>query len=62
MPPPTPKEDWIASFVNALVLDIRPDIGAKFASLVAANEWVRQRHIAPEKAARQWAGRVKSAR
>ena len=62
MPLPTPKEEWIVSFVNALVLDIRQDIGPKFARLVAASEWVRKQDIAPEKAAKLWADRVKSAR
>ena len=34
MPPPTPKEQWIATFVNALLLDIRRDMGQEFARLV----------------------------
>ena len=49
MPPPTPKEEWITAFVNALVLDIRHDIGPKFARLVAVSKWVRKQDIAPEK-------------
>lgn len=62
MPPPSPKEDWIAGFVNELVLRLRPDMGLKFAQLVAANEWRAHQAIAPEKAAKEWAKRVKSAR
>jgi hypothetical protein len=61
MPPPTRKEEWIDLFINELVLRLRPDIGLKFASLVANREWARQQGIAPEKAAQDWA-RGKSAR
>jgi hypothetical protein len=57
MPPPTPKETWIATFVNTLVFGVRRGYGNKYARLIANNEWTRQKDIAPEEAARQWAER-----
>lgn len=56
-----PKDEWVVGFANAL-LRIRKHIGNKFAFLVAKNEWVRAKHLPPDKAAKQWAERVNSAR
>ena len=43
MPPPTPKERWLATFVNTLMFDVRLSFGNKYALLVASNEWSREK-------------------
>lgn len=43
MPPPTPKERWLATFVNTLMFDVRRSFGNKYALLVASNEWSREK-------------------
>lgn len=54
MPPPTPKDDWIAQFVSELLVRNRPELGSKFARLIALGEWVAHRSEKPEEVARRW--------
>lgn len=55
MPPPTPKDDWIAAFVAELTIRLRPDIGLKFAETIAANMWPRHKGMKAQDAAKHWA-------
>lgn len=57
---PTPaltKDDWLSRFEAALIVDFRPDIGRKFARVVAVDQWTVHREMDPREAARQWANR-----
>lgn len=54
MPPPTPKDDWIAQFVSELLLRQRPELGSKFARLIAHGEWVAHRGEKPAEVAKRW--------
>lgn len=49
------RDGWISEFVNA-VIDVRPDIGSKFANAVALSEWARHKGMTPADAAKQWLG------
>lgn len=62
MPTEWTKDEWIAAFVNELVLRLRPGIGAKFAHTIALTQWVNHQKVAPGKAAAAWAARSNRAR
>jgi hypothetical protein len=55
MPPTWTREAWIAKFVNVLTLELRHDLGAKFARLIAARQWPQHGGLEPSAAARRWA-------
>jgi hypothetical protein len=54
MPPPTPKDDWIAQFVTYLANDAKPSRGVKFATLIAHQEWPDHKDEPPREAAQRW--------
>lgn len=54
MPPPTPKDDWIAQFISELLVRNRPELGSKFARLIAIRSWPRCKGMAAEDAVRLW--------
>ncbi len=60
---PLTRDAWVADFVHEL-LKLRADLNGvtKFAHQVGHVEYHRQKHLAPEKAAKAWNERVKSAR
>lgn len=49
------KAAWITEFINILVVELRPDIGRKFACTVALDEWVCDPETDPATAAKAWA-------
>jgi hypothetical protein len=50
------RDQWVSAFVTALTSeDLRPDVGLKFAHVVAQRQWVAHQNLDPEEAANQWA-------
>jgi len=59
---PPPRDDWVNEFINELFVEWQPALSARFAELVAANEWARRKELPPRVAAREWNQRRKGAR
>jgi hypothetical protein len=53
MPPPTPKESWLIDFARVLT-DARPELGQKFADLIAIRAWATYKGMPAKEAALQW--------
>jgi hypothetical protein len=55
MAPTWTREAWITEFVNVLTLELRPEIGGKFARVIAVQRWTGHGGLEPVIAARRWA-------
>lgn len=53
MPPPTAQEIWLTAFARTLT-EARPDLGQKFARLIAVRSWARHKNMTAEDAVMQW--------
>ena len=53
-PTPLTKALWVNEFVKALVIDLRPELGPRFAKRIAVNEWPQAQTMDPIKAAMTW--------
>lgn len=58
MAPPTAQETWLIDFARALT-DARPDIGQKFARLIAVRAWPRCKGMTAQEAAGLWLSKPK---
>ena len=55
MPSTWTRDTWTTEFVNVLTLELRPDIGLKFAQVIAVQQWTQNGGLEPAIAARRWA-------
>lgn len=53
MPPPTAQETWLIDFARVLT-EARPELGQKFARLIASRAWARQKTMDAKEAAKLW--------
>ena len=54
MPRTWTRDGWIAEFVTVLTIELRPDVGLKFARTIAVQQYVQHSALDPAEAAKRW--------